>query len=205
MTKPNDPVQEQLIAARRNQILDAATTVFAAKGFHRATIRDVAHEAGVADGTIYNYFKDKTDLIIGLMDRLNETEERSGQFQEGMDADLRTFFVTYMRHRIDVLWPNIEVFQAILPELVANPQLREIYFNQVVAPTTQLGEQFLTAMIDAGKINTVDVSLTIRTIAGSFLGLLLMQVLGDDYIKDNWERLPDVLADLLFDGLNPKE
>ena len=39
---------------RRQHILDAATRVFAAKGFHRATIRDIAAAAGVADGSIYN-------------------------------------------------------------------------------------------------------------------------------------------------------
>jgi AcrR family transcriptional regulator len=45
MTDPNDAIQQQLITARRNQILDAATKVFAEKGFHRATIRDVAQQA----------------------------------------------------------------------------------------------------------------------------------------------------------------
>ncbi len=69
-------IQAQLAAARRTQILDAATRVFASKGFNRATIRDVARDAGVADGTIYNYFANKTDLLFGLLDRLNDTERR---------------------------------------------------------------------------------------------------------------------------------
>jgi AcrR family transcriptional regulator len=76
---PPDPIatlQAQLVAARRTQILDAATQVFARKGFNRATIRDVAKVAGVADGTIYNYFANKTDLLFGLLDRLNDTERR---------------------------------------------------------------------------------------------------------------------------------
>ena len=49
-----DPIQEQLIQARRDQILKAAVAVFAEKGFQKATIRDVAKMAGIADGTIYN-------------------------------------------------------------------------------------------------------------------------------------------------------
>ncbi len=49
-TDTNDPIQQQLIAARRKQILDAAVRVFADKGFHRATIRDIAQAAGIADG-----------------------------------------------------------------------------------------------------------------------------------------------------------
>ncbi|MCB0032608.1 MAG: helix-turn-helix transcriptional regulator, partial [Anaerolineales bacterium] len=66
-----DPIQQQLIDARRNQILEAATAVFAERGFHKATIRAIAQHAGIADGTIYNYFKNKTDLLIGILDRLN--------------------------------------------------------------------------------------------------------------------------------------
>ena len=54
-----DPIQEQLAAARRSQILDAATHVFSDKGYHQATIREVAQAAGIADGTIYNYFANK--------------------------------------------------------------------------------------------------------------------------------------------------
>ena len=70
---PIEAIQAQLIVARRTQILDAATRVFASKGFNRATIRDVAQAAGVADGTIYNYFANKTDLLFGLLDLLNDT------------------------------------------------------------------------------------------------------------------------------------
>ena len=49
MTKTPDPIQELVTAARRKQILDAATQVFAEKGFHRATIKDIARVAGIAD------------------------------------------------------------------------------------------------------------------------------------------------------------
>ncbi len=40
------------IDRRRAQILEAASRVFARKGFHRTTVREVAREAGIADGTI---------------------------------------------------------------------------------------------------------------------------------------------------------
>src|SRR6476659_8280963 len=95
----NDSIQEQLIAARRNQILDAATTVFAEKGFHRSTIRDVAKAAGVADGTIYIYFENKTALLLGILNRLNETDRRETYFEQSTDMDLDTFFRLHLRQR----------------------------------------------------------------------------------------------------------
>src|SRR4051812_28167297 len=98
-----DPIQAQLIAARRNQILDAATRAFAQRGYHNTTIRQIASEAGVADGTIYIYFKNKTDLLLGLLNRLNESEQRPGFFAEIIQGDVRTHFVAYMRQRMALL------------------------------------------------------------------------------------------------------
>lgn len=50
------------------RILDAAIHVFARKGFFKARIRDIAKEAGVADGTVYLYFKNKDDILIQVFE-----------------------------------------------------------------------------------------------------------------------------------------
>ena len=52
MSETQDPIRRQLIEARRNQVLDAAAEAFAEKGFHRATTKDIAGKAGIAEGTI---------------------------------------------------------------------------------------------------------------------------------------------------------
>jgi TetR/AcrR family fatty acid metabolism transcriptional regulator len=46
------------------RILEAAVGVFADRGFHQATISQIARAAGVADGTIYLYFKNKDDILV---------------------------------------------------------------------------------------------------------------------------------------------
>ena len=55
-------------AAKRERILEAAERVFALRGFYAAKVADIAREAGVADGTIYLYFKSKDDLLISLFE-----------------------------------------------------------------------------------------------------------------------------------------
>lgn len=54
---------------KRERILSAAERIFARHGFFAAKVSDVAKEAGVADGTIYLYFKSKDDLLIALFER----------------------------------------------------------------------------------------------------------------------------------------
>jgi len=53
---------------KKELIINAAIKVFADKGFYTANVADVAKEAGVADGTIYLYFKNKDDLLISLFE-----------------------------------------------------------------------------------------------------------------------------------------
>ena len=52
--------------AKRTAMMQAAVRVFAAKGYHAATVRDVVQEAGVAIGTFYFYFPDKETLFVYL-------------------------------------------------------------------------------------------------------------------------------------------
>ena len=132
-----DSIQEQLIAARRNQILDAATKVFAEKGFHPTTIKDITREAGIADGTIYNYFENKTALMLGILDRMNESDRRDVDFSKFTEGDFRSFMKAYLRHRLMVLKANnargIQGRHARRFWSIRNGG--ELYYRKIVEPT----------------------------------------------------------------------
>ena len=64
---------------KRQLILDAATRVFAERGFFAAQVADVARRAGIAAGTVYLYFKSKDDLLISLFDRTMQDAIREGR------------------------------------------------------------------------------------------------------------------------------
>ena len=53
---------------KHKRILDAAIKVFARNGFYSSKVSEIAREAGVADGTIYLYFKNKDDILISLFE-----------------------------------------------------------------------------------------------------------------------------------------
>jgi len=50
----------------------------------------------------------------------------------------------------------------------------------------------------------VDVPLTVRAIQSTFVGLLILRILGDEPLQSGWDDVPDVLATLVFDGLRPQ-
>ncbi|BBU23032.1 TetR/AcrR family transcriptional regulator [Mycobacterium xenopi] len=66
-TRRRRAVSDEDKSARRDQIMAAAKKVFARKGFHAATIADVAKQAGLAYGSVYWYFDSKEDLFHALM------------------------------------------------------------------------------------------------------------------------------------------
>jgi AcrR family transcriptional regulator len=66
-------LRDEAKVAFRAALLDAAELVFARSGFHGARIQDIAAEAKVSVGTVYNHFADKDEILVALMQaRLGE-------------------------------------------------------------------------------------------------------------------------------------
>ena len=72
---------------KRQAILRAATKIFAEKGFFNSKVADVAGEAGIADGTVYLYFKSKDDILHSIFDRAMEEFIAEGKSElEGIES-----------------------------------------------------------------------------------------------------------------------
>jgi TetR/AcrR family fatty acid metabolism transcriptional regulator len=71
---------------KRSLITEAAVEVFAEKGFRQARVSDIAKRAGVADGTIYLYFKNKEDILLSIFEeKMDLLLQRLGDTLEGVD------------------------------------------------------------------------------------------------------------------------
>src|SRR5256714_3296235 len=64
--------REERKAQNRAKLLEAARKVFAEKGFGAATARDIVRETDLATGTFYNYYNDKQDVCMALLDQMGE-------------------------------------------------------------------------------------------------------------------------------------
>lgn len=197
-----DPIQQQLIAARKSQILDAATTVFAQKGYHPTTIRDIAKEAGISDGTIYNYFKNKPALILAIFDRMQETILQARPPQAAMgDVDFRTFIRGFLAHPLRALEQDeYALFRVIISEMMVNEELRQLYYEKILQPTMVVAETYLQQHPQAQHMSLDEVRLTIRALSGMVMGLILEHSMGDPVLRERWDDLPDVLTNFVING-----
>ena len=205
MPTTQDPIREQFAEARRNQILDAAARMFAEKGFHRATTKEIAQAAGVSEGTIYNYFANKGDLVIGIITRLAKFDQLDSEFAQAFQSDARGLLTAIFRDRTGRIEQNMEMVRAVLPEILISPELRERFYRQFVLPIAEFIEKNVQARVEMGYLQAANVPLTVRAVQGMFVGLLILRILGDKPLQAGWNDMPEVVMALIFEGLRPRD
>lgn len=201
--KAHSATDQARVDRRRAQILAAATRVFSRRGFQRTTVREVAREAGIADGTIYLYFANKEELLLALLGQLGRVGQRPADFAGLAGMDARASMGAYLRRRFEDLKEWRQLFAAVFPEVLANPDLRAAQTAQT-AIAFEAGEAELARRMEAGELRSLDPALAARTEAATVLGLLILDVLGDPVVAGRWRELPAFLIDLWFDGLHPE-
>ncbi len=204
--------RQRRIAARKKQILDAAAQVFADKGFHRATTREIADLADVSEGTIYNYFGSKEDLLIGVMTRLGESEQIAMSISpESLDQALsvspRDFFRATIRARHDFVVQNRPMLHSVLSAILVDRDFAERYRQQLLEPAVPALEQHMRARVERGQMRPINVALLVRFLSAVNLGLLGLLIVGDSLLQSEWESegLVEDLVGFIFDGLVPQE
>lgn len=103
--------------AKFDRILVAAIKVIGDKGFHNAKIKEIATLADVADGTIYNYFKNKEDLLITIFKiKLDEYVSKAKVELKGIDDPLDKF-KTVIEYHLKVMSDDPELANVLQVEL----------------------------------------------------------------------------------------
>ena len=197
--------RERLKQEREQRILDAAAVVFAHNGYHRTTIRDIAQRADVADGTIYNYFDSKFDLLLAIMAQLADLEKMPEDLIAARDRDMRDFVAAAFAERMDRIEQGEEMLKAILPQVFVHADLRERFYQEYVLRIATLLEPYIEGQISTGHVRALDVSLVTRLVQGMFVGLLILRILGDEPLRTKWDEVPELLATLILDGLRSEE
>lgn len=200
------PTWDELrISMRKAQILEAAARVFTRKGYHRATTKEIAGEAGVSEGTIYNYFDSKDALLVGMMGQLAEAQQLDEKLSEGLDSNTYEFVVSMLRDRQDFMRRNYTMLLPALSEILVRPKLAERYYQEVALPVFKVLERHLKERIARGQMRPINVGLAVRIISATVMGLLLLFALGDPLVQSQWDELAEVMASLLVKGFEREQ
>ena len=149
--------REERKAQNRAKLLEAARKVFAEKGYGEATARDIVRETDLATGTFYNYFDDKQDVFMALLDEMGEKgralaraqrQDSARSLEERISNAFRAYFEWAVAENamFDVFRRNAGVI-AFLPDR----EPFELGISEFI--------EDLTDWADAGDIPSVDFEL----------------------------------------------
>ena len=95
--------------ATQQRILDAATEVFATRGFSAATMADVVAGSGASIGSIYHHFGGKNELFLAIFEQMANAVDRrieAAMEQAGEDTEPRRIFEIHVRAYLEAMWEN---------------------------------------------------------------------------------------------------
>ena len=122
-------------ADKYQQILTAALKVFAERGFSQSTISQIAHEAGVADGTIYLYFKNKDDILVQFYETM--TEHVSKRFWKAVKEGK-----TAIEKLSNLIYAHLDLFQSQPTGAIVYQGETHLQWRLVQEPTRQMSKMY---------------------------------------------------------------
>jgi len=130
------------------RILEAAVKVFARQGFRQSTVSQIAREAGVADGTIYLYFKNKDDILVHffsvkakqVFDRFREEVGRGANSAEKLGNLIRVHLAEFQRDPDMAIVYEVETHQI---NRLAEEQIRAMakMYLDIISEIVEQGQQ----------------------------------------------------------------
>jgi len=198
--------------ARRAQILDGAAKVFAEKGYHAATTREIAEAADVSEGSIYHYFDSKEDLLIEIMGNLtvSEVSDPTGTLKNLLHLptdDIRGVMETVLQWRQNFVTKKQPMLRAVVSEILINEDFARRYYEEFLTPNLEMTERFIQKQIDSGELRDVDAALFARVYIAANFGLFELLFLGDPLLEKLWGtgELGEAIVSFYLDGLLPRE
>jgi AcrR family transcriptional regulator len=171
---------------RRQEILDAATRIFSAKGVSKTTVADIAEAAGVAKGTVYLYFGSKEHLLLALRDRFTDDllEHVSNLLSRVGQDDFWSLVDTTIESMTDFMLQKQDMMQVFLEEGLSSDVAK------VVDVGSRIDSMFAAAIqqgIQAGHCKVTDPELMASFFHHAFEGSMLHACLhGDQLDRDRF-------------------
>ncbi len=199
--------REREKAAHRQEILDAAVKVFAEKGFHSATLEEIAQKAEFSKAALYLYFTNKEDLLYNV---LYEAFERLLGYRRDIFSEK-----VHFKDELNALFNHVaeEIFKypdiyiliaaqhAALFNAISEEKRNE--FIKIHEDTWTSFEKIVSSAIENGELR----SIPSQAITGMIHGSMDAMVCNQWYCKtlDELKKAIPAFMDILFNGITKKK
>lgn len=193
---------EENMTPKQTAILRAAVEVFAEKGYAAAATSEIAQKAGVAEGTIFRYYKTKKDLLISIvspaMSRLVTSfilRNFDGVLKSPYDS-YEDFLRAFMKNRVEFARRNFKFLKIMLQEIPFQPALRAQFLDNVVSKVLESVSSIVEHFKSRGEIIDAPTPAILRFMISSMFGYLITALLFMP--EQNWDDEAEIEQTLSF-------
>lgn len=202
------------LSEKEQKILQSAIKVFSEKGFSAATTNEIAKDAGIAEGTIFRYFKTKKDILRGIL--IQTINLMSGKLvMESVEKillnsdgkDLRTVLKELLYDRMKLIDSVFPMARIIITEALFHDDVREAIYQNIVTRAMDAFKLFHRQMVEKGMIRSdVEPDVMLRSILGNIAVFITQKKLfGDRFVIDDLDREFEKVLDVILYGIAKSE
>src|SRR5215218_1053577 len=193
--------RQRQAAARREQILKTALKLFAAQGFDATSTRQIAKEAGIAEGLIFHYFPTKASLLTALLENRRSFRSELRAILDGAEdkpapevlREVASGWLATLRRDAELV--------VLFITAQTNPEVNEA-MQQVIGEGTSQVSGYLKARIGAGELRE---DLPLQTAVAMFFSSLMIFFLTRRYLPEpEWVKQGDAYARELISEINSR-
>ncbi|MBN2075116.1 MAG: TetR/AcrR family transcriptional regulator [Dehalococcoidales bacterium] len=201
--------KERITKKRESQILEAALSVFSEKGYGVATIPDIAEKAGLAVGSIYNYYPSKRELFLAVIKNFILNAPLLNLIDELPNGDIASTFSKIMHNRLSLIEnTDISKMSFLMAEIQRDPELKSLWSEEFLQPFFKKMETIYENLTKTGKYTISKPEITVRIIGGMILGFLMLRMMEGEnspLTTTTSEDITDNLVKFLLFGLSGKQ
>lgn len=174
---------------KTEQIIDAAAVVFSSKGFYNTRIQEIADQANIGKGTIYEYYRSKEELFKEVVKtgarRLLQITEQELKKNGSLWDKLHNTMVA----QADYIWENrsfANLFMGRESQIISEEDLYGFLYDLRMEIMEALKRAFQEA-VDKGEIEAGDISVYAKTFQGGLAEVIVFSILIGDVYPDKEE------------------
>ncbi|BCG60576.1 TetR/AcrR family transcriptional regulator [Paenibacillus sp. URB8-2] len=198
---------DEKMTPKQVAILQAAVDVFAEKGYAGAATSEIAQKAGVAEGTIFRYYKTKKDLLLSIvgptMSRLLApfVMRNFGNLLDKSFDSYEDFLRSLIRNRLEFARKNFKILQILIQEIPFHPKLREQFMEDIMSKVFERVSAQVEHFKQKGEIIDVPAPTVIRFTVSATVGYIMTRLLLQPDKDWNDEEEIELLIRFILHGI----
>ncbi|MFL0268807.1 TetR/AcrR family transcriptional regulator [Candidatus Clostridium radicumherbarum] len=197
---------------REEEILEAAVKIFSDKGYSAATTSEIAKEAGVAEGTIFRYFKTKKDILTKVMVKMVTvmgekimSKRLTEIFENNKHLNEREMLKYLLKDRLAIALKYFDMVKVVLTEIQYHEDLKEAFVNNIIIKGKDLLSLYFKEGVEKGIFKDLDINITIRSLLGMMGMFIVQKQFIPELISVEDDKQLDIMLDIFLYGIANKK